>query len=168
MSSVCETLLPMRGLSAYAEPSGDRQAHRAGQRAAEVFLDRRVLFRRTSGRPVRADWAKLHDPVYWPYDMLAALKGPAEAGRIDDPWCADALDLLERKQLPTGGGRPMRHTPGVSARDRAWNWSCRWGRVPGRAVVGRTGTGADERMGHRGRAVRPAQSRTALETYRPG
>jgi len=41
MSSVCETLLPMRGLSAYAEPSGDRQAHRAGQRAAEVFLDRR-------------------------------------------------------------------------------------------------------------------------------
>ena len=62
-----------------------------------------VLFRRTSGRPVRADWAKLHDPVYWPYDMLAALKGPAEAGRIDDPWCADALDLLERKQLPTRG-----------------------------------------------------------------
>ena len=127
-----------------------------------------VLFRRTSGRPVRADWAKLHDPVYWPYDMLAAVKGPAEAGRIHDPWCADALDLLERKQLPTGGGRPMPHTPGVSARDRAWNWSCRWGRVPGRAVVGRTGTGADERMGHRGRAVRPAQSRTALETYRPG
>ena len=38
-----------------------------------------VLFRRTSGRPVRADWAKLHDPVYWPYDMLAALKGPAES-----------------------------------------------------------------------------------------
>jgi hypothetical protein len=52
---------------------------------------------------IRSEWTKLHYPVYWHYDVLAALRGLADAGLIGDGRCHDALDLLERKQLPEGG-----------------------------------------------------------------
>jgi hypothetical protein len=42
-------------------------------------------------------------PRYWHYDMLGGLVAMAEMGLIKDPRCADALDLLERKELPGGG-----------------------------------------------------------------
>ena len=42
-------------------------------------------------------------PRYWHYDMLGGLVAMAEMGLINDPRCADALDLLERKELPRGG-----------------------------------------------------------------
>jgi hypothetical protein len=98
-SSVYETLLPMRGLAAY----GSAPARQAADRAAEVLLTRRVLYRRTNGRLIRNEWAKPHYPVYWHYDVLAGLKGLREAGHLDDPRCCDALDLLQSKQLPDGG-----------------------------------------------------------------
>jgi hypothetical protein len=96
---VSETPLPLRGLAAYGSP----EAQRAADRATEVLLTRRILYRRSNGRLIRADWARLHYPVYWHYDLLAGLKGLAEAGHLADPRCADALDLLERKRLPDGG-----------------------------------------------------------------
>ncbi len=104
-SSVYETLLPMRGLAAYvgAASDGHVAAREAADRAAEVLLTRRVLYRRTTGQLIRNDWVTLHYPVYWHYDVLAALKGLREAGHLDDPRCADALDVLARKQLPDGG-----------------------------------------------------------------
>jgi hypothetical protein len=102
-SSVYETLLPMRGLAAYAAAHGSAPARQAADRAAEVLLTRRVLYRRTNGRLIRNEWARLHYPVYWHYDVLAGLKGLREAGHLDDPRCGDALDLLQSKQLPDGG-----------------------------------------------------------------
>ncbi len=102
-SSVYETLLPMRALSAYGKSAGDVAARRAASRAAEVLLSRRLVFRRSTGRPIRTDWLRLHYPVYWHYDVLSALKGLAEAGQTGDPRCGDGLDLLQRKKLPDGG-----------------------------------------------------------------
>jgi len=102
-SSVYETLLPMRGLAAYAAATGDQSARAAAVRAAEVLLERRLLYGRSTGKLIRTDWARLHYPVYWRYDVVAALKGIAEVGLLDDPRCADALDLLESKRLPDGG-----------------------------------------------------------------
>ena len=102
-SSVYETLLPMRGLAAHAKRRGGPTVADAARRAAEVLLTRRLLFRRTTGGLVRAEWAKLHYPVYWHYDVLAALKGVAEVGLIGDARCQDALDLLLAKRLPDGG-----------------------------------------------------------------
>jgi len=98
-SSVYETLLPMRGLAAY----GSAPARKAADRAAEVLLTRRVLYRRTNGRLIRTEWARLHYPVFWHYDVLAGLTGLREAGHLADPRCGDALDLLQGKQLPDGG-----------------------------------------------------------------
>jgi hypothetical protein len=102
-SSVYETLLPMRGLSAYARDHTDPEARAAADRAAEVLLTRRLIHRRSTGKVIRRDWARLHYPVYWRYDVLAALKGLVEAGHVDDERCHDGLDLLERKRLPDGG-----------------------------------------------------------------
>ncbi|HKE63533.1 MAG TPA: hypothetical protein VKB59_02665 [Micromonosporaceae bacterium] len=102
-SSVYETLLPMRGLAAYAAARHDDAARRACHRAAEVLLTRRLLFRRSNGAIIRSEWTKLHYPVYWYYDVLAAAKGLMEAGRLADDRCSDGLDMLEAKRLPGGG-----------------------------------------------------------------
>jgi hypothetical protein len=95
--SFMETLVPMRALAAYGrEPS-------AVDRAAEVFLERRLFRRRSTGEVIHRDFVTLHYPLYWHYDVLAGLVGLAEVGRLGDPRCADALDLLESKRLPDGG-----------------------------------------------------------------
>jgi hypothetical protein len=102
-SSVYETLLPMRGLAAYARAFEDAVAMEAARKAAEVFLERRMLFHRTNGRLIRREWAQLHYPVYWHYDVLAGLKGLMEVGLIADERTQAALDLLESRRLPQGG-----------------------------------------------------------------
>jgi hypothetical protein len=68
-----------------------------------VLLTRRLLYRRTTGTLIRAEWEKLHYPSYWYYDVLSATKGLAEAGLLADQRCQDGLDMLERKRLPDGG-----------------------------------------------------------------
>jgi hypothetical protein len=93
-SSFCETLLPMRGLATY-DPA-------AARRAAEVLLTRRLAFRRSTGELIRPEFAKLHFPLYWHYDVLGGLIGMADVGLLGDERCADALDLLESMRLPDG------------------------------------------------------------------
>lgn len=102
-SSFMESLLPMRGLAVYAQATGDNAAREAALRASEVFLSRRIFRRRSDGKVIRPDFLMLHYPLYWHYDILGALKAMAEMGLATDPRCGDALDLLERKELPDGG-----------------------------------------------------------------
>ena len=102
-SSFMETLLPMRALAAWAAITGDTDARSAADRAAEVFLERGLYRRRSDRRVIRAEFTKLHYPLYWHYDILGGLKAMAELGRLDDPRCADALEKLESKRLPDGG-----------------------------------------------------------------
>jgi hypothetical protein len=55
---------------------------------------------------IRPDWGRPFDRIQYPirfYDVLYALEVMADLGRLDDPRCADALDLLEAKRLPDGG-----------------------------------------------------------------
>ena len=102
-SSFMETLLPMRGLAAYGELTGDRRMREAALRASEVFLSRRLFKRRSDGRVIHPNFRMLHYPLYWHYDVLGGLKAMAEMGLVKDMRCGDALDLLERKELPSGG-----------------------------------------------------------------
>jgi hypothetical protein len=105
MSSVYETLLPMRGLAAWAAARGSDEAAAASRRAAGVFLERRLAFSRTTGDPIRAEWLSLHHPVYWHYDILAGLVGLHETGMLDHPACRDALDLLQDKRITSLQGQ---------------------------------------------------------------
>jgi hypothetical protein len=125
-SSFMETLPPMRALAAWAALSGDVEAGRAAQRATEVFLERRLFKRRSDGRTIHPEFTKLHYPLYWHYDILAGLRAMAELGRIDDPRCADALDLLESKRLADGGwpaeARYYKHSTTVSLGNDDVDW----------------------------------------------
>jgi len=103
MSSVAETLLPLRGLAAYAEATGDAAARTAAGSAAEVLLDRHVGWRRSTGEPLGRRTTLLRYPLYWNYDVLGGLRGLAEAGLLGDPRCAEAFDFLETRRLPDGG-----------------------------------------------------------------
>lgn len=102
-SSFYETWIPLRAMNAYARTSGDPRAAASVDRAAEVFLTRRLFKRLSNGEVMLHGFTELAYPTYWHYDILAGLQVMGEIGRLSDPRCKDALDLLESKQLPGGG-----------------------------------------------------------------
>lgn len=102
-SSFMETLTPMRGLAAYAKQHGSAEAARAAERAAEVFLRRRLFRRIRDGAIIHPEFVQLHYPLYYHYDLLGGLTAMVELGKVRDPRCAEALDRLEEKQRAGGG-----------------------------------------------------------------
>lgn len=102
-STFIHTIHCMRALALYGRRFRKPGATAAAKRASEIFLSRRLFKRRSDGAVMRAEFTKLHYPLYWHYDILLALRIMAETGHLDDPRCRPALDLLERKQLPDGG-----------------------------------------------------------------
>jgi hypothetical protein len=102
-SSFMESILPLRALALVARTSGHGEAKGAASRAAEIFLKRNLYKRRSDSAVMRRDFDQLHYPLYWHYDILHGLKVMYEAGFLGHPGCKDALDLLESKQLPSGG-----------------------------------------------------------------
>ena len=103
VSSFWESLIPLRALAAYTRVTGDSSASAVVERAAELFLERRLFRRRRDGEIMNPQFLRLHYPCYWRYDILFALKVMAESGFIGDPRCNEALDVLESKRLPEGG-----------------------------------------------------------------
>lgn len=101
-SSFTESLIPLRALSLHTRLTGDRHSAAAADAAAEFFLRRHLYRRLTDGRVIRSSFQQLHFPCYWHYDVLFGLTVMAEAGRIADPRCDRALELLESKRLPGG------------------------------------------------------------------
>jgi hypothetical protein len=127
-SSFMETLTPLRGLVAYAPLTDDARIGPAIDRAAQVFLSRQLFRRRSDGAVIRREFVELHYPLYWHYDILGGLKVMAEAGKIDDPACVPALDLLESKRLPDGGfPAEKRHYRGVNTPERGGSEVVDWG-----------------------------------------
>lgn len=104
-SSFHETLLPLRGLAWHAKLTGSSASRNAVEKSANFLLKRRLLRRQRDGSIIHQDFLKLRYPHYWRYDILIALKIMVEAGYIDDLRCAEALDIVEAKQLPDGGWR---------------------------------------------------------------
>jgi hypothetical protein len=104
-SSVIESLIPLRALALAGAFYGDVGAARAAGRTAEWFLSRRLFRRLRDGRPIRPDFTSIQYPIQF-YDVLFALSVMAEIGRIRDPRCREALEVLRSKQLP-GGGFPL-------------------------------------------------------------
>ena len=69
-SSVHETLLPMRGLNAFAKGTGDAAAGTGARRAADVFLSRGVVHRRSAPTQLgRSNWGELRYPAYWHHGL---------------------------------------------------------------------------------------------------
>lgn len=102
-SSFMESLIPLRALALHADRTGSARSRVAAERAAQIFLKRGLYRRQSDGQVIAPDFVLLHYPCYWHYDFLFGLKVMAEAGFIEDPRCADALDLLESRQLADSG-----------------------------------------------------------------
>lgn len=114
-SSFYETVTPMWGLAEYARATGDGDARAAAERAAELFLERRLFRGRRSGKVINARWLDLHYPLYWHYDILHGLLMLSRVIGLEDPRAAEALDIIESKQRPDGtwwAGGSYWHPPG--------------------------------------------------------
>lgn len=126
VSSFHETLIPLRALAHYARKSGCPCARAAVERAAEVFLRRRMFRRFSTGAVIDESFLKLRYPCYWHYDLLFGLKVIDEAGFLSDPRCSEALDVLESKRLPSGGfaaeGRHYRVTTASASGASPVDW----------------------------------------------
>jgi len=103
ISSFHETITPLRALALHAKTRNSSRSRSESQRAAEIFLKRKMYKRHRNDRIINESFVKLHYPPYWHYDILFGLKVMSEAGFIKDKRCTDALDLLEVKRLPNGG-----------------------------------------------------------------
>lgn len=131
-SSMQETIIPLRGLAAYAASGRVHSgaAGRAAAAAAEFVLARHVLWRRRDGSPIRPDWGGdpllIHYPIRF-YDVLFALLVLSEAGYLADPRCERALDLLAAKRLPDGGFPAELRTATTSTRIISRGTFADWG-----------------------------------------
>lgn len=123
-SSFQESLIPARGLHAYGRAHNDAPALEAAQRVADLLLARRLLWHQRDDSLIVPDWAgkpgpdRIHYPIQF-YDVLFALQVMADLGRLGDPRCADALNLLESKRL-ADGGFPL-EAPNTTTADRVVN-----------------------------------------------
>lgn len=102
-STLIHTLWSMRALALYEEHTGDAESKKGMQRASEVLLKRKLFKRASNGTVIAREFVKLHYPLYWHYDFLGALKVFTEIEMIEDKRLEDALDLLEEKELASGG-----------------------------------------------------------------
>jgi hypothetical protein len=102
-SSFDESLIPFRALALHARLTGNGNSRKAAEKAAEIFLSRRLCWRRSDGAVIKRGYIELHCPCYWHYDLLSSMRVMVEAGFIGDRRCREALDLLESKRLPDGG-----------------------------------------------------------------
>ena len=114
-SSFWESRHAMLGLALHSTRTKNHEAREAATRAAEVFLSRHLFIERHSGRVMNPEFLRLHYPLYHGYDNLGGLQAIAEIGRIDDPRCKKALDLLEAKQLAGGGWAAERRLYAVAS-----------------------------------------------------
>jgi hypothetical protein len=102
-SSYMETITPMRGLSLYARLTGNNDSKKAVKKAAEVLLKRKLYKRLKDGEIILDNFAEIHYPRYFMYDILFALVVLAESDQIKSKRCLEALQLLNSKRLADGG-----------------------------------------------------------------
>jgi hypothetical protein len=133
-ASFMETLIPMRGLAAYARLRDDKTARTAARAAAEVFLLRGLFKRRSDGTPIEASFLKLHHPLYWHYDILGGLVAMAELDLLGDERCAAALDLLESKRLGDGGWPAEAKFYSISEKAASNTAAVDWGGIGGKRM----------------------------------
>jgi len=102
-SSFHSTICALEGLLAWEPVADDADAIAAARhRGAEFLLDRRLLYRRSTGEIIDPRFAMPSGEVRWYYDVLRALDYFRVAGPERDPRCADAIELLRGKALPNG------------------------------------------------------------------
>lgn len=109
-SSYHESLIPLRALIRHLNDAGKQMSKNRRntiqntiENAKEVFLKREIYLSASTGKIIHPNFALLHFPYYWRYNILFALKVMNEGGFLADPRCQKALRYIQSKELPTGG-----------------------------------------------------------------
>jgi len=133
-SSFHESLLPMRAFFHYAEVTGCAAAKRAAEKVAKMFLERKLMRRKSTGEIITPKFLEIHYPYHWRYNILHGLKAFAEANLIRDRRCREAIDVLRGKQLADGGFPCERRQYAVGTRTTLAKSLVNWGPVSTRRM----------------------------------
>jgi hypothetical protein len=101
-SSFHSTICVLDGLLEYERATGaSPELVAARRRGEEYLLERRLLYRLTTGEPADPAWVQFSFPTRWHYDVLRGLEYFRAAGR-DDSRLSTAVELARDKQRPDG------------------------------------------------------------------
>jgi hypothetical protein len=102
-SSAHSTICALEGLRDWEAATGGSPAVREARlRGEEYLLDRRLLYRVSTGEVMDPRFAMPSYPDRWYYDIVRALDYFRLARPEGDARCADAIALLREKMLPFG------------------------------------------------------------------
>jgi hypothetical protein len=105
-SSFHSTLNAVRGMLAYERITGDATLREARHGGEEYLLERRLLYRLTTGEPVGEFVRRFVYPNRHRYSALAALDHFRDAAMLEgtspDPRLADAVEVVRDARQPDG------------------------------------------------------------------
>jgi len=102
-SSFHTTISTLESLLEYERAVGaDGAISEARARAHEYLLQRRLMYRLSTGELVEKRWLLLSFPPRWHYDVLRGLDYLRDAGVEPDGRCEDALELIASKRRQNG------------------------------------------------------------------
>ncbi len=143
-SSFNTTISVLEGLREYRTYAGasDVRFTAAIDRGLEFLLQHRLYKSHRTGRVVDSEMTRLHFPPRWHYDILRALDYFRSVGAAADPRMADAIALLQSRQMKDGRWPLNKPWPGrvffeLEASGKASRWNtlrafARAGMVAGR------------------------------------
>lgn len=93
------TISVLEGLAEYERMrGGDGDAAAARSAGEEYLLERRMLWRLSTGDEINPKWKLLSFPPRWHYDILRGLDHLRDAGTAPDPRCEQVIEILESKR----------------------------------------------------------------------
>ncbi len=108
-SSFNTTICVLEALLEHELNTGSRpEVTAARHRGQEYLLERRLFFRKSTGKPILRDrkgnaaWTEFAFPTWWHYDVLRGLEYLRRAGVAPDERVAEAIDLVLSKQDENG------------------------------------------------------------------
>ena len=116
-SSFHSTLNALKGLLAHEAATGGTDATRAARRAGEEYLlERRLMYRLSTGEVVAPWVTRFAYPFRWFYSVLNAADHFRAASLLDgtppDPRMADAIEAIRAQRQPDGTWLQARRHPG--------------------------------------------------------
>lgn len=101
-SSFHETHGALWGLAEFHRITGDGDACRAAEKAAEFLLRHRLFRSEKTGKVIHESFLWFRFPPYWHYDALQGLWVLSRTGRLGDDRAAEALDYVMEKRRADG------------------------------------------------------------------
>ena len=101
-SSFMSTIEPLWAFSSLDRQHWPKGGREAVERACEFMLMHRLYKSDRTGKVINEEWARLHFPFFYFYDILHGLRVLTALGYSGDERMKDALELIASKRLADG------------------------------------------------------------------